>query len=85
MATRRLNNVNTFLIEHHNVRELVTLRRLNNDVNGHPRYEATLTYLDSMSLNNYSETSSRVYHFTGHYTGDKAEAEWIANYHYNSK
>lgn len=79
---RRRENVGTYFIETNKL-YAVTLKRLENNYYGNPRYEATIITLSNLGGVGYDP--SIVYRFTGHYTGDQAEAEWIVNYHEKHK
>lgn len=62
---------------------LVTLQRLNNDVNGCPRYEARIVNLDvagSTSISGFAAWAY-VYRFSGHYREGLWEAKWIVGEH----
>jgi sporulation protein YlmC with PRC-barrel domain len=80
--TKRLNNVSVYRIATNNGEYIVQLERLKNTYAGNPRFKATITNLNTFTDGfNYSP----VYTFTGHYCGDVKEAEWVVNYHENTK
>lgn len=65
--TRRLTNITTYNFANYSV----ALERIKNDINGNPRYKAIII------RTNEAVTSSAVYTFSGHYMGERQEAEWI--------
>lgn len=78
---RRRENVGVYLVESKHI-YAVTLKRLENNYYGSPRYEATITNLGNLK-DGYDPAT--VYRFTGHYIGDQMEAEWIVKYHESNK
>lgn len=60
----------------------VTLTTIHNDINGNPRYEASVTNLSD--LENYGYAGAFRYRFTGHYFGEHKEAEFILDRHLDS-
>lgn len=57
----------------------VELLRLENNYYGNPRFEAHIISINS--IEKYDDYVAWVYRFTGHYYGNKEEAEFIAAYH----
>lgn len=51
---------------------IVVLTRINNDINGNPRFEASITNIEKLI--------TRFYRFTGHFMGLRDEAQYILNY-----
>lgn len=76
--TRRLNNKTTYLVRGDLGKYAVTMTRLNNDVNGNPRWEAEITKIDS--LISWDATWTICYHFTGHYYNEQDEAGWVVRH-----
>lgn len=78
--TKRLMNSYAYLVKRKGT-YAVTLTRINNDVNGNPRYQADIIDLDFLTKAN-TACSAR-YTFTGHHMSEQEEAEWIVDYHIN--
>lgn len=76
--TKRFDNKNTYLVERDGRKYAVTLSRVNNDVNGNPRFEALITDIEALA-SGYSTTYT--YRFGGHYMGNEDEAAWIVDCH----
>ena len=76
--TRRLYNTEIYKVENEVGIFGVALERIKNNINGGPRYKATIFRL--ADYNGYNWIAYN-YTFTGHYCGDRKEAEWILNYH----
>jgi hypothetical protein len=74
---KRLDNQMAFIISKNGKMYVVILERINNDINGNPRYKAIITFNDFQEC----EKVAYVYTFTGHYCGEKGEAEYILNRH----
>lgn len=77
--TKQHNTQTTYLLNNY----LITIERINNDVNGNPRFKAIITSLKG--LNNDKHTLSYVYTFKGHYDAEEGEADFILNYHLNKR
>lgn len=77
--TRRLNNKTTYQIQGDLGKYAVTMERLNNTVDGNPRWAAQITRL--ADLINYEATWTICYTFTGHYYNEQDEAGWVVRYH----
>jgi len=57
---------------------IVTLEKIKNTTSGAPRYKATIINIEPERGMN---RSAYVYQFTGHYCGERKEAEFILQYH----
>lgn len=77
--TRRQNNKTTYQIQGDLGKYAVTMERLNNTVDGNPRWAAQITRL--ADLINYEATWTICYTFIGHYYNERDEAGWIVRYH----
>ena len=79
---RRLDNMTTYVIDIGCDKAIpqrqyaVTISRSGKDANGNPRFFAIVTKLDSLTFDGFVD--SRCYTFTGHYCGEKGEAEYAA-------
>lgn len=72
---KRLLNTDTFKFETTAGSVFVNIERLNNGVNGNPRYKASvMTMFDDF---NPGYLFTRVYRFDGHYLDLKSEARFI--------
>ena len=75
---RRLNNKSTYRVRGDLGTYAVTMERLNNDVNGNPRWGAQITRVDN--LINYDATWTICHTFTGHHYNEQDEAGWIVRH-----
>lgn len=74
--TRRMYNESVVHVKTERATYYVVYKRLNNGVNGNPRYEFRIINADAQQ---HGGGCAIVYRASGHYTGDKAECEWIVN------
>lgn len=80
--TKRFTNSTVYLVQREHT-YAVTLTRINNDVNGNPRYKAE--FFDTHYLASDGLACVIHYTFTGHYMSELKEAEWIVDYHINQE
>ena len=71
---KRLDNVDVVEFSEY----LVILKKINNLDCGTPRFEATITYIGN---DRGMDRAGYVYRFTGHYSSERMEAEYILNHH----
>lgn len=76
---RRFNNKSTYQVWGELGEYAVTMERLNNDLNGNPRWAAELTIMDH--VRRWGASWTVVYRFNGHYFNENDEAKWIVKYH----
>ena len=74
---KRQNQIDAFSVSTDTRDYIVTLERLNNDRNGNPRYKAVIIFTEDGATSYYNA----VYTFTGHYRGERSEAEYIVKYY----
>ena len=74
---KRQNQIDAFSVSTETRNYIVTLERLNNDRNGNPRYKAVIIFIEENTTNYFNA----VYTFTGHYCGERSEAEYIVKYY----
>lgn len=81
---RRHDNIPTYKISTARGIYAVTMQRLNNTVNGGPRYRA---FVITLSVNGEQEPAEDLhtvhYTFSGGYNAERAEAEKVVRYHEN--
>ena len=76
---KQLTTQTTYRLVRGNTAYAVTLTTIQNDVNGNPRYEASVTNLSTLA--NCGSAGAFRYRFTGHYFGEVREAEFILDRH----
>lgn len=74
---RRMYNESVIKITTSRATYLVVYKRLNNGVNGNPRYEFRIINVSDDTIDKYGQGMSAVYRADGHYTGDLSEVSWI--------
>ena len=74
---KRQNQIDAFSVSTETRDYIVTLERLNNDRNGNPRYKAVIIFTEDGATSFYNA----VYTFTGHYYGERKEAEYIVKHY----
>ena len=72
VMVKRLTNLDVFDFNHY----LVELERVHNDINGNPRFQATIIDNDT----NGDRIAYR-YKFNGHFYSNRLEADWILKEH----
>jgi hypothetical protein len=70
---KRHDQINVFNIATERRSYIVALERLNNGINGNPRYKAVIIFPEEDTKSMYNA----VYTFSGHYYGEYGEAEYI--------
>lgn len=71
---RRMYNESVVHVKTERATYYVVYKRLNNGVNGNPRYEFRIINADAQR---HGGGCAIVYRASGHYIGDDAEARWI--------
>lgn len=76
---RRNTNRNTYEVKTQRGRYAVTLERIRNNANGNTRFSANIIVLSVGDEVNTGYFYTVNYTFSGHYSGDEAEAAFIVN------